>query len=105
MKGYMVVFFTQQNRKYGDESVANFILEEAKKLGVRGATLFSGKEGFGHDGRYHADNFFELEDPPVQVALALSSEECDLLLSRFKEEGLRVFYTKTETEFGFTIED
>lgn len=104
MKGYLVVFFTQQNRKHGEVSVASFILEEAKKLGVRGATLFSGKEGFGHDGRYHADNFFELEDPPVQVSMALSPEECDNLLNLFNKEGLRVFYTKSEIEFGFTSE-
>lgn len=102
MKGYSVVFFTQQNRKYGELSVATYILEEAKKLGVRGATLFSGKEGFGHDGRYHADNFFDLEDPPVQVSLALSAEECENLLNRLKENELRVFYTKSEIEFGFT---
>ena len=70
MEGYLVTFFTQHNREHGGMPVATWIIEEAKKLGVRGATLFSGKEGFGHDGRFHSDNYFDLEDPPVQVAMA-----------------------------------
>lgn len=104
MKGYFVVFFTQQNRKHEGVPVANWILDEAKRLGVRGATLFSGKEGFGHDGRFHTDNYFDLEDAPVQVALALSSEECSELMGCIEDKKLRVFYTKSEVEFGFTSE-
>lgn len=104
MKGYLVVFFTQQNRRHEDMSVANWILEEARRLGVRGATLFSGKEGFGHDGRYHADTLFDLEDPPVQVTMALTGDECDKLMARIAESNLRVFFTKTQAEFGFTSE-
>ncbi len=104
MEGYLVTFFTQHNREHGGMPVATWIIEEAKKLGVRGATLFSGKEGFGHDGRFHSDNYFDLEDPPVQVAMALTFEECDRLLARFAESGLRVFYTRSRIEFGFTSE-
>jgi PII-like signaling protein len=102
MQGYFVTFFTQQSREHNGMPVASWIVEEARRLGVRGATLFSGSEGFGHDGRFHSDNFFDLEDPPVQVALALSKDECDNLMARFTETGLRVFFTKSEIEFGFT---
>lgn len=105
MKGCFLVFFTQQNRKHEGLSVANWILEEAMRLGVRGATLFSGTEGFGHDGRLHTNNYFDLEDPPVQVAMALSYGECDQLLTRLDTTGMRVFYTKSEVDFGFTSED
>ncbi len=104
MEGYLVTFFTQQNRAHEDVPVARWIIEEAKKLGIRGATLFSGKEGFGHDGRFHSDNYFDLEDPPVQVAMALTPEECGKLMARIEETGLRVFYTKSAIEFGFTAE-
>ncbi|WP_320171255.1 DUF190 domain-containing protein [Maridesulfovibrio sp.] len=105
MEGYLVIFFTQQNRTHEDVSVANWILKAARDLGVRGATLFSGKEGFGHDGRLHTDNYFDLQDPPVQVAMALTHEECDKLMAILKEGGLRVFYTKSAIEFGFVSED
>ena len=104
-EGYLVTFFTQQNRKHQEIPIASWIIEEAKKLGVRGATLFSGREGFGHDGRFHSESLFDFEDPPVQVALALTPDECDRLMARLKNNGLRVFFTKSKTTFGFTSED
>jgi len=102
MDGYLVTFFTQQNRGHDGTSVADWILGQARELGVRGATLLSGQEGFGHDGRFHSENLFDLEDPPLQVVVALTPAESDQLFSRIEESGLRVFYTKTRAEFGFT---
>ena len=102
MQGYLVTFFTQRSREYDGLSLAAWIVEEARKLGVRGATLSSGQQGFGHDGRSHSDNFFEQEDPPQQVAMAMTRCECDKLMAVLAEHHLRVFYTKAEVEFGFT---
>ncbi|MCB2191930.1 MAG: DUF190 domain-containing protein [Deltaproteobacteria bacterium] len=102
MQGYLVTFFTQKNRKHDGNSLADWIIEQAKQLGVRGATLLSGQEGFGHDGRFHSDNYFDLQDTPLQVMLALTFDECDRLFARIKQNGLRIFYTKAPVEFGFT---
>lgn len=104
MEGYLVTFFTQENREHNNTSLADWIIEEAKKLGVRGATLFSGQEGFGHDGRFHSGGYFDLEDRPQQVVLALRNDECDRLFQLIKENDLRIFYTKVRAEFGYTSE-
>ncbi|MGD9949608.1 MAG: DUF190 domain-containing protein [Desulfobulbus sp.] len=102
MEGYIVTFFTQQKRGQDGVSVANWIIEKAKQLGIRGATLLSGDEGFGHDGRYHSESIFDLEDRPLQVVLVLTSDECERLFSAMKKKQLSVFFTKTATEFGLT---
>jgi PII-like signaling protein len=102
MDGYLVTFFTQQSREHNGTSVADWLLGQARELGVRGATLFSGQEGFGHDGRFHSENLFDLEDPPLQVVIALTPAESDQLFSRIEENGLCIFYTKSRVEFGFT---
>lgn len=104
MEGYLVTFFTQQNRQYQNVSLGKWIVEEARKLGVCGATLFYGKEGFGHDGRFHSDNYFDDEDLPLQVTMALTYDECDRLMSCLKKNQVRVFYTKSKVTFGFTSE-
>lgn len=101
-EGYLITFFTQQSRECDGQQLARWIIEQAKALGVRGATLFSGKEGFGHDGRFHSGNYFDLEDTPQQVAMALTVEEYDKLIDRIQSRQLRVFYTKSKIEFGFT---
>ncbi|WP_432735243.1 DUF190 domain-containing protein [Maridesulfovibrio sp. FT414] len=103
-KGYSVTFFTQRNRTHEEIPLARWIIEEARKIGVGGATLFSGKEGFGHDGQFHSENYFDLEDQPLQVTIALTPAEYEALMARIEENRLRVFYTKSEVEFGFTAE-
>lgn len=39
MKGFMVVFFTQQNRRYQGKMLGEWIVDVAKEMGLRGATL------------------------------------------------------------------
>ena len=103
--GYLITFFTQQSREHNGMPLAHWIVEEAKQLGASGATLSAAKEGFGHDGRLHSEGFFNLEDPPQKIVMALRPEICDLLVARIAEEGVKVFFTKTRVSFGFTIED
>ncbi len=104
MDGYLVTFFTQQNRAHDGTPLAEWILERARALGVRGATVFSGREGFGHDGRFHSDSLFDMEDKPLQVVMALTPEESERLLAAIAEAGERVFYTKAQVSFGFTTD-
>lgn len=104
MQGYLVTFFTQQNRTHNGTQLARWLVDQAQQLGISGATLFSGKAGFGHDGRFHSENYFDLEDPPLQVAMALRPDECERLMNRLDVENVRIFFTKSEIEFGFTSE-
>jgi PII-like signaling protein len=104
MDGYLVTFFTQQSRTHDGAPLTDWILEQAQALGVRGATVFPGREGFGHDGRFHSDSLFDMEDTPLQVVMALSPDECDRLFAAIAAHGHRVFYTKSRVEFGFTAE-
>ena len=73
MHGFQLTFFTQQNRLHGDGLLAEWLVEEAKRLGIRGATLITATEGFGHDGRFHSGDFFDLADQPLQVVMAVGA--------------------------------
>ncbi|GAU09865.1 DUF190 domain-containing protein [Desulfoplanes formicivorans] len=105
MEGYLVTFFTQQNRTHDDMPLGDWIVREAKQLGVRGATMTSGRTGFGHDGRFHSESYFDLEDTPLQVTMALTFDECDKLMARLRESQVRIFFTRSRIQFGFTCED
>ena len=105
MHGFQLTFFTQQSREHGDTLLAEWLVGEAKRLGIRGATLFTASEGFGHDGRFHSAGFFDLADQPVQVVMAVSAEEAERLFARLNQEDVRVFYTKAPIEFGTTGEE
>ncbi|OHC37943.1 MAG: hypothetical protein A3J25_16190 [Pseudomonadales bacterium RIFCSPLOWO2_02_FULL_63_210] len=100
MHGYQVTFFTQQNRRYKGKMLADWLVALAKDMHLRGATLVSGIEGFGHTGKLHSYHFFELADQPMEVSLVLSQEECSQLFERLQQEDLALFYVKTPVEFG-----
>lgn len=103
MQGYLVTFYTQQDRRHHSGTpLGEWLLHEARRMGLRGATLSGAAEGFGHHGKIHSAHFFELADQPVAVSMALGAEECERFFLRLREEGVHVFYVKTPVEFGTT---
>lgn len=104
MKGYQLSFFTQQDRMHVGRPVGEWLLEEARRLGIGGGTLFTAAEGFGQHRRLHAAHFFELADQPVEVTLAVSAEDARRLLQRLREEDINLFCVRTPIEFGMSGE-
>ncbi len=104
MQGYQLTFFTQQDRKHGCLPLGEWLVHEARALGVGGATLIAAAEGFGHHHRLHSAHFFELADQPIEVTMALNEADVERLFQRLRAEKINVFYVKTPIEFGMTGE-
>ena len=104
MHGYQLTFFTQQDRSHQGRPLAQWLVEEARAIGIGGATLIAAAEGYGHDKKIRSVNFFELTDQPVQVVVAVTEAEAKRLLARIKEERVNIFVIKTPIEFGMTGE-
>jgi uncharacterized protein len=102
VQGFQITFFTQQDRRHGHEPLGEWLLQEARRLGIAGATLSTAAEGFGHGGRLHSAHFFELAEQPVQVTMAVEPAAADRLFERLREERVDVFYVKAPIEFGMT---
>ena len=100
MKGFLVIFFTQQNRRYCGKMLGDWVVDLAKELGLRGATLSTGIEGFGHTGQLHSTHVFELADQPIEIRLAISEDECARLFERLEAEDISLFYIKAPIELG-----
>lgn len=101
MKAFLVTFFTQQNRRYQGKMLCDWVVDLAKEMGLRGATLSTGIEGFGHTGRLHSSHFFELADQPTEIRMAITEDESEQLFKRLELEDISLFYIKTPVELGF----
>jgi PII-like signaling protein len=86
-------------------SITEWLLKEARAIGINGATIAAAQGGYGRDGKYYSTHFFELGEQPVEVTMAVDSEQANLLFSRIREETLRIFYIKIPIEFGITGDD
>lgn len=73
MQGYQLTFFTQQDRMYGFSSQGDWLVKDARKLGVGGATHVSAAKGFGRHDKLHSVHFIELAEHPIQVTMARAS--------------------------------
>jgi PII-like signaling protein len=105
MNGYQITFFTQQDKRHHGKPLADWLVHLAKEMGLPGATLIAGSEGFGHHRRIHSAHFFELADQPLEIQMAVSKEDAERLFARLKAEGVHLFYVKTPVEFGILGED
>ena len=100
MKGFQVTFFTQQDHRHNHKPLAEWLMLAARDLGIRGATIFAGSEGYGKHRRIHSSHFFELADQPQEIIMAVTEEEAQRLFDFLKREGVHLFYVRTPVEFG-----
>lgn len=100
MNGYQITFFTQQDRTIGNRPLAQWLIDEARRMGCRGATMSGAVEGLGHDGVIHAVNLFDLSDQPVQITMVVTEDEAQTFFAHLAQQQVRLFYTKIAVEFG-----
>lgn len=101
MKGAFLRFYTHENRKVGSVLLYEWLLDQAKKLGIHGGTAFKAMAGFGRHGVMHEAKFFELAgDLTVEVEFIVTDEEAAKLLALVRSSGVHTFYALVPAEFG-----
>lgn len=102
MQGYQLTFFTQQDRTHNQKWIGDWLIEEARRMNIEGATLFSAIEGFGRERKLHLAGIYDLSDQPVVVTMVVHEASIEHFLDHLKQEGVDIFYIKTRVEFGMT---
>ena len=103
MQGVCLKFFVTETQRQSGQLLYEWLLEEAKRLGVPGGSVFRATEGYGRHGRLHKETFFELAgDLPLEVEVVLSAEQANTLLGLIRQENLQLFYVKMPAEYGVT---
>lgn len=82
MEGYRVIFSTLRGRSHRGKPICDWLIAEAKKLGIDGVTIINASEGYGRDKELHSAGFFELTDQPVEIVMLCDGEKCDKLLKK-----------------------
>jgi PII-like signaling protein len=97
---YLKFYVTEKQRQDG-ALLYEWLLEQAKKLGSPGGSVFRAIAGYGRHGRLHEESFFELAgELPVQVEFVLDSGLADKLLEILRVNSLKLFYVRYTVEIG-----
>jgi PII-like signaling protein len=101
MNGEFLRFYTHEDRKVGGVLLYEWLLGEAKRLGIHGGTAFKAMAGFGRHGVMHEAKFFELAgDLTVEVEFIVTGDEAQKLLDTVSAAKLRIFYARVPARFG-----
>jgi len=104
MKGTLLRFYVHENRKHRRRLLYEWLLEQAKQLGIHGGSAFRAIAGFGRHGVLHEEHFFELAgDLTVEIDFAVSDDDAQRLIDRLTAERISIFYVRIPIEYG-TVE-
>ncbi len=94
-------FYVTEKQRHGGELLYEWLLQEARKLGIRGGSAFRAIAGFGRHGHLHEETFFELGgEMPIQVEFVLDAAHADKLLDTLRPRKLDLFYVRFPVESG-----
>jgi len=101
MQGVSLRVYMHENRRHRGVLLYEWLLEQAKKMGIHGGSAFRAIAGYGRHGVLHEQHFFELAgDVPVVVEFIIGEDEALRLLELLQRESVHAFYTRASIEFG-----
>jgi len=101
MNGTILRFYVHENRTHKHVALFEWLLEQAKKLGIHGGSAFRAIAGYGRHGILHEEHFFELSaDMTIEVEFVVSDADADKLLDLLRRERVSIFYARVPAEFG-----
>jgi PII-like signaling protein len=103
MTGTLLRFYVHERRLHRHVALFEWLLEQAKALGIGGGTAFRAIAGYGRHGMLHEEHFYELAgDLAVAVEFIVTAEQADALLDFLARERVDVPYLRLPVEFGVT---
>jgi PII-like signaling protein len=101
MQSIYLKFYLAEKQRHDGKLLYEWLLEQAKKHGIRGGSAFRAIAGFGRNGHMHEETFFELAgELPLQVEFVLDAAMADQLLDILRAHKLNLFYVRYAVEAG-----
>jgi PII-like signaling protein len=101
VNGTLLRFYVHERRLHRHVALYEWLLEQAKALGIHGGSAFRAIAGFGRHGILHEEHFFELAaDTTVEIEFVVTEDEAAKLLDLLRRERVSVFYARVPAEFG-----
>jgi PII-like signaling protein len=96
-----LTFYVGEKQHHDGIPLYEWLLKEARELGVHGGSAFRAIAGFGRHGRLHDDMFFELAgELAVKVEFILDDTLTGQMMQRVEAQNAKVFYTRHEIQAG-----
>ena len=103
MKATSLRIYVHENRRHHGMLLYEWLLEQSRRAGIHGGSVFRAISGYGRHGVLHDQQFFELAgELPVAAEFIVSDREAEQLLAILRREKIDVVYARWEVEFSTT---
>ncbi|MEO9078944.1 MAG: DUF190 domain-containing protein [Rhodanobacter sp.] len=100
-QGVHLTFYCHIRTKHDGMLLSEWLLEQAKKHGLGGGSVFRAIAGFGRHGVLHEEQFFELaDDLPVKVEFLLHEDQAELMLQLVRQANVDATYARSPASFA-----
>jgi PII-like signaling protein len=101
IEGVRLCFYAHLRARHDGKLLSEWLLEQARRHGIGGGSVFRATAGFGRHGVLHEETFFELaDDLPVKVEFLLRPEQAEAFLAALRAEAVNVVYATSAIRFG-----
>lgn len=101
--GILLVFFVHERDRLHGQPAYEWLLAQARAMGIGGGSAFRAVAGFGRHGKLHEDRFFELSgELAIQVEFLVSPELSARLVAHVKAAGGAFPFMEAPCRFGMT---
>jgi len=97
----LLSFYISEKQHHDGKLLYEWLLEEARGMGVHGGSAFRAIASFGRHGKMHEETFFELAgELAMKVEFILDDALAEQLLGKVREQNMKVFYVKQPVQSG-----
>ena len=100
-RGVHLTFYCHSRTRHDGLLLSEWLLEQAKKHGLGGGSVFRAISGFGRHGVLHEEQFFELaDDLPVMIEFLLHEDQAEMLLQLVRDAKVDATYARYPASFA-----
>ncbi|THD08055.1 DUF190 domain-containing protein [Rhodanobacter lindaniclasticus] len=99
--GVLLNFYCHSRARHDGVLLSEWMLAQARRLGIGGGSVFRAIAGYGRHGVLHEEQFFELaDDLPLRIEFLLRDEQAEALLQRVREAHVDITYARIAASFA-----
>jgi PII-like signaling protein len=96
--------YMHENRRVHGMLLYDWLLDQARGLGIHGGSAFRAIAGYGRHGVLMEQRFFELAgELPVVTEFIVDAADAETLLALVRREGIDLVYARWQVEFAATL--
>ncbi|HEY1724434.1 MAG TPA: DUF190 domain-containing protein [Steroidobacteraceae bacterium] len=103
MKATVLRLYMHEGRRFHGMLLYEWLLEQARKLGIPGGSAFRALAGYGRHGVLHEQHYFELAgELPVVTEFIVADADVERILELVRKENVDLVYVRWPAEYAAT---